>query len=158
MKTMSPKCVSRSPRPKEEHLEVLCIRFRLGRDSGKFGLENQFRGVLNRFWMKQFNWYLCGFRKMLVLDRIRRDSRLNDVLWKILWCLFTLKWVSGKFGHRNQCRGSQSRFLSKTVSSAIDSQCLDKNTSWMILEHFGVGRICQLVCNAFDAILSRQTH
>ena len=28
----------------------------------------------------------------------------------------------------------------------------------MILKRFGVGRICQLGCNAFDTMLSRQTH
>ena len=82
----------------------------------------------------------------LVVDRIRRNSRLNDVLWKILWWLFTLKWVSGKWGLRNQSRGTQSRFVLKTVSSAINSQYLDKNTSWMILGRFGVGSICHLVC------------
>ena len=101
---------------------------------------------------------LCGSGKMLFVDRIRRNSRLNDVLWKILWWLFTLKWVSGKFGLTNHSRGTQSRFLLKSVSIAINSQYLDKNTGWMILERFGVGRICQLVCDAFDTILSRQTH
>ena len=101
---------------------------------------------------------LCGSGKMWFVDRIRRNSRLNDVLWKILWWLFTLKWVSGKFGLTNHSRGTQSRFLLKSVSIAIISQYLDRNTSWMILERLGVGRICQLVCDAFDTILSRQTH
>ena len=40
MKTLAPKDASRSPRLKEEHSEVLGIRFRLRRDSGKFRLEN----------------------------------------------------------------------------------------------------------------------
>ena len=101
---------------------------------------------------------LCGSGKMLVVDRIRRNSWLNDVLWKILWWLFTLKCVSGKLGLRNQSRGTQSRFLLKTVSSAINSQYLDKNTSWMILGRFGVGSIRHLVCDAFETILARQTH
>ncbi|KAJ8630185.1 hypothetical protein MRB53_023508 [Persea americana] len=35
-------------------------------------------------------------------------------------------------------RQTQSRFLPKTVSSAINSQYLDKNTSRMTLGHFGV--------------------
>ena len=155
---MPPKDVSRSPRLKEEHSEVPWIRFHLRRDSGKFGLDNKSRGVLSRFWMKEFDWYFMRLGKMLFVDRIRRNSRLNDVLWKILWWLFTLKWVSGKFGLTNHSRGTQSRFLLKSVSIAINSQYLDKNTSWMILKRFGVGRICQLVCDAFDTILSRQTH
>ena len=58
----------------------------------------------------------------------------------------------------NHSRGTQFRFLLKSVSIAINSQYLDKNTGWRILERFGVGRICQLVCDAFDTILSRQTH
>ena len=159
MKTRPPKDVSRSPRLKEEHSEVPWIRFHLRGDSGKFGLDNKSRGVLSRFWMKEFDWYFMRLGKMLFVDRIRRNSRLNDVLWKILWWHFTLKWVFGKFGLlRNQSRGSQPRFLPKSVSSAIHSQYLDESTSWMILAHFGVGSICHLVCDAFDTILSRQTH
>ena len=71
--------------------------------------------------------------------------------------LFTLKWVSGKLGLRNQSRGTQSRFLLKTESSAINSQYLDKNTTWVILGRFGVISIRYLVCDAFDTILGRQT-
>ena len=93
---------------------------------------------------------------MLVVDRIRRNSRLNDVLWKILWWHFNLKWVSDKLGLRNQSRATQSRFLLKTESSAINSQYLDKNTSWVILGRFGVINIRHLVCDAFDTILGRQ--
>ena len=100
---------------------------------------------------------LCGSRKTLVVDRIRRNSRVSDVLWIILWWPFTLKWVSGKWGLRNQSRGTQSCFLLKTVSSAINSQYLDKNASWMILGRLGVGTICHLVCDAFERILGRQT-
>ena len=101
---------------------------------------------------------LCGFGKMLVVDGIRRNSRLNDVLWKILWWLCTLKQVSGKLGLRSQCRGTQSCFLLRTVSIAINRRYLDKKTTWMTLGHFGVGSICHLVCDAFDTILGRQTH
>ena len=158
MKTLPPKDVSRSPRLKEEHSEVPWIRFHLRRDSGKFGLDNKSRGVLSRFWMKEFDWYFMRLGKMLFVDRIRRNLRLNDVLWKILWWLFTLKWVSGKFGHRIHSRRTQSHFLLKTVSIAINSQCLDKNTSWMILGRFEVVGICNLVCDAFDTTLGRQTH
>jgi len=71
---------------------------------------------------------------------VERQSLKNTVM-----ALFTLKWVSDKLGLRNKSRGTQSRFPLKTVSSAISSQYLDKNTSWKILERFGVGRICQLV-------------
>ena len=156
MKTLPPKDVSRSPRLKEEHSEVPWIRFHLRRDSGKFGLDNKSRGVLSRFWMKEFDWYFMRLGKMLVVDRIRRNSRLNDVLWKILWWHFNLKWVSDKLGLRNQSRGTQSRFLLKTESSAINSQYLDKNTSWVILGRFGVISIRYLVCDAFDTILGRQ--
>ena len=64
--------------------------------------------------------------------------------------------VSDKLGLRNQSRGTQSRFLLKTESSAINSQYLDKNTSWVILGRFGVISIRYLVCDAFDTILGRQ--
>ena len=101
---------------------------------------------------------LCGSGKMLVVDRTRHNSWLNDVHWKILWWHFTLKCVSGKLGLRNHSRGTQSRFLFKTVSSAINSQYLDKNTSWMILGRFGACSIRHLVCDAFEPILARQTH
>ena len=158
MKTLAPKGVPRSPRLKEEHLEVLRIRFRFGRDSGNSGLRPNPMGFWAVSEWKSLIDILCGSGKMLFVDRIRRNSRLNDVLWKILWWLFTLKWVSGKFGLTNHSRGTQSRFLLKSVSIAINSQYVDKNTSWMILKRFGVGRICQLVCDAFDTILSRQTH
>ncbi|KAJ8630182.1 hypothetical protein MRB53_023507 [Persea americana] len=101
---------------------------------------------------------LCGSGKVLVGDRIRRNSRLNDVHRKTLWWRFTLKWVSGKLGLRNQSRGCQSRFLPKTTSSAINSQYLDENSSRMTLVRFGGVTICVLVCDAFDTILGRQTH
>ena len=123
-----------------------------------FGL----RTVAVGFWAvskwKSLIGILCGSGKRLVVDRIRLDSRLNDALWGILWWLFTLKWVSGKFELRNHSRGTHSRFLLKTVSIAINSQYLDKNTSWMILGRFEVGSICHLVCDAFDSTLGRQTH
>ena len=63
---------------------------------------------------------------------VERQSLKNTVM-----ALFTLKWVSGKLGLRNQSRGSQSRFLVTTVSSAINSRYLDKNTGWMTLGRFG---------------------
>ena len=63
---------------------------------------------------------------------VERQSLKNTVM-----ALFTLKWVSGKLGLRNQSRGSQSRFLLKTVSSAINSRYLDKNSDWMTLGRFG---------------------
>ena len=50
--------------------------------------------------------------------------------------LFTLKWVSGKLGLRNQSRASQCRFLLTTVSCVINCPYLDKNTGWMTLGHF----------------------
>ena len=158
MKTLAPKGGARSPRLKEEHLEVLRIRFRCGRDSGNSGLRPNPIGFWAVSEWKSLIDILYGSGKMLVIDRIRRNSRLNDVLWEILWWLFTLKWVSGKFGLRNQSRGAQSRFPLKTVSGAINSQYLDKNTSWMIRGRFGVISICHLVCDEFDTILGRQTH
>ena len=63
---------------------------------------------------------------------VERGALKNTVM-----ALFTLKWVSSKFGLRNQSRGSQSRLLVTTVSSAIDSRYLDKNTGWMTLGRFG---------------------
>ena len=83
---------------------------------------------------------------------VERRALKNTVM-----ALFTLKCVSGKLGLRNQSRGTQSRFVLKTVSSAINSQYLDKNASWMILGRLGVGTICHLVCDAFERILGRQT-
>ncbi|XXG62642.1 hypothetical protein AAC387_Pa05g0965 [Persea americana] len=69
MKTLAPKGVARSPRLKEEQLEVLRIRFRFGRDSGNSGLRPN---------------ALYGSGKMLVIDRIQRNSRLKDMLCEIL--------------------------------------------------------------------------
>ena len=83
---------------------------------------------------------------------------VDDVHRKTLWWRFTLKWVSEKLGLRIQSRGTQSRFPLKTVSSAINSQYLDKKTSWMILGRFGLISIRHLVCDAFDTIIGRQTH
>ena len=63
---------------------------------------------------------------------VERGGLKNTVV-----ALFSLKWVSGKLGVRNQSRASLSRFLMKTVSSAINSRNLDKNTDWMTLGRFG---------------------
>ena len=61
----------------------------------------------------------------------------RGVLKNTVMALFTLKWVCGKLGLTNQSRGTQSRFLLKTVSGAINSRYLDKNTDWMTLGRFG---------------------
>ncbi|KAJ8635950.1 hypothetical protein MRB53_010217 [Persea americana] len=63
---------------------------------------------------------------------VERRALKNNVM-----ALFTLKCVSGKLGLRNQSRGTQSRFLLKTLSSAINSRNLEKNTDWMTLGRFG---------------------
>ena len=57
--------------------------------------------------------------------------------WKYCGASLLLKWISDKLGLRNQCLGTQSHFLLKTVSSAIGSLYLSKNTSWMILGRSG---------------------
>ena len=78
-------------------------------------------------------WKSVGWRPHSTQLAVERGGLKNTVV-----ALFTLKWVSGKLGLKNQSRGSQSRFLPKTVSRAVNSQYFDKNTSWMTLGRFGV--------------------
>ena len=70
---------------------------------------------------------------MLVGDRIRRTSRLNDVHRKALWWHFTLEWVSGKLGLRNQSRVCLSRFLPKTyLAQSIASIWMRTRVGWLL--------------------------
>ncbi|XXG62671.1 hypothetical protein AAC387_Pa05g0988 [Persea americana] len=80
MKTLAPKGVARTPRLKEEHLEVLRICFRLGRDSGNSVLRPNPMGFGAVSERKCLTDILYGSGKKLVIDRIQHISRLNDVL------------------------------------------------------------------------------
>ena len=104
------------------------------------------------YWYFMRLWEKVGCRPHSTQLAVERRALKNTVMALYFKMGFQEIWLT------NHSRGTQSRFLLKSVSIAINSQCLDKNTSWMILGRFEVVGICLLVCDAFDTTLGRQTH